>query len=61
MGSREARVGREAKWNGGQTLGPQRKAEEVGPFPLDLDIVHLTGEAVVVNLGSSSHCAGWPD
>ena len=60
MGSREARVGREAKRNGGQALGPEKKPEEVGPFPLDLGIVHVTGEAVIVNLGSSNHCAGWP-
>ena len=45
-------MGREAKWNGGQVLGPERKPEEVGLFPLDLDIVHFTGEVAVVNLGS---------
>ena len=54
MASREAGEGRETKGNGGQVLGPERKPEEVGPFPLDLDIVHFTGEGVVAHLGSSS-------
>ena len=44
-------------WEGGQAEwrarpSPERKPEEVEAFPLDLDIVHFTGEAAVVNLGS---------
>ena len=50
--------GGQAEWRGGPN--PERKPEEVEPFPLDLDIVHFTGEAAVVSLGLSSHCAGWP-
>ena len=45
-------MGREAKWNGGQVLGPERKPEKVEAFPLGLDVVHFTGEAAAVNLGS---------
>lgn len=54
MASREAGEGRETEGNGGQVLGPEKKPGEVGPFPLDPDIVHFTGEGVVVYLGSSS-------
>ena len=43
--------GRRPRGRVGRVLGPERK---VGPYPLDLDIVHVTGEVAGAHLGSSS-------